>query len=64
MPSSSKALIQRLLQSADVEIDGTRPWDLKVHDERLYDRVVSYGTLGFGEAYMDGWWESEAIAVL
>jgi len=61
MPSSSKALIQRLLQSADVEIDGTRPWDLKVHDERLYDRVVSFGTLGFGEAYMDGWWESEAI---
>jgi len=61
MPASSKALIQDLLKSADVEIGGNRPWDLKVNDDRLYDRVVSYGTLGFGEAYMDGWWEAEAI---
>src|SRR6185437_553942 len=57
----SKALIQCLLKTADVEIDGSRPWDLQVHDERLYDRVMSFGTLGFGEAYMDGWWDSERI---
>jgi len=61
MPANSKALIQDLLQRADIEIDGSRPWDLKVHDERVYDRVLSHGTLGFGEAYMDGWWEAEAI---
>ncbi|HTJ56124.1 MAG TPA: cyclopropane fatty acyl phospholipid synthase [Devosiaceae bacterium] len=61
MSAKSKAFIADLLKLADVEIDGTRPWDLRVNDDRLYDRVMSYGTLGFGEAYMDGWWEAEAI---
>ena len=61
MPTKSKALIATLLETADVEIGGSRPWDLQVHDERLYDRIVSYGTLGFGEAYMDGWWDAQAI---
>ena len=61
MPATSKALIKDLLQRADVEIGGSRPWDLQVLDERVYDRVLSYGTLGFGEAYMDGWWEAETV---
>ena len=61
MPRNSKAFIQDLLTSADIEINGSRPWDLTVSDDRLYDRVLSYGTLGFGEAYMDGWWDSPAV---
>jgi cyclopropane-fatty-acyl-phospholipid synthase len=60
MSARSKTIIIDLLNHADVEIGGTRPWDLQVHDERFYDRVMSYGTLGFGEAYMDGWWDAEA----
>ncbi len=42
-------------------VDGDEPWDLQVHDERLYRRVLGGGTLAFGEAYMDGWWDCEAI---
>src|SRR5487761_2102693 len=61
MPATSKALIKDLLQRADVEIGGSRPWVLEVLVERVYDRVLSYGTLGFGEAYMDGWWEAETV---
>jgi cyclopropane-fatty-acyl-phospholipid synthase len=61
MPATAKATIQSLLNSADIEVGGSRPWDIRVNDDRLYDRVLSYGTLGFGEAYMDGWWEAEAI---
>ena len=61
MSAKSKTVIVELLKHADVEVNGGRPWDLQVHDERLYDRVMSYGTLGFGEAYMDGWWDAEAI---
>ena len=61
MFAKSKSLIVDLLKHADVEVGGSRPWDLQVHDERLYERVISYGTLGFGEAYMDGWWDAGAI---
>lgn len=58
----SREFIEKLLAGADVKINGERPWDIRVHDERLYDRVIAKGTLGFGEAYMDGWWDAEDIA--
>lgn len=47
----------RLLAKAGVTLDGTDPWDLEVHDERLFSRVFRMGSLGLGEAYMDGWWD-------
>ncbi|MDO8512359.1 MAG: cyclopropane fatty acyl phospholipid synthase [bacterium] len=56
-----KGFVAELLASVDVKIDGDRPWDIRVHDERLYRRVASSGNLGLGEAYMDGWWDCEAI---
>jgi cyclopropane-fatty-acyl-phospholipid synthase len=59
--SSSRALIEALLREADVRIAGGRPWDLVVHDERVFDRVLAQGSLGFGESYMDGWWDSGAL---
>lgn len=61
MPSSWQRLTERLLGSTDIRIDGDRPWDVRVHDDRLYRRVLSSGTLGLGEAYMDGWWDCDAI---
>jgi len=45
--------IEGLLKKADVTIGGNRPQDITVHDERFYNRVIRYGTLGLGEAYMD-----------
>ena len=45
----------------DIRIDGDRPWDVRVHDERLYQRVLAHGTLGLGEAYMDGWWSCASL---
>lgn len=45
-----------LLAEANVEIDGDRPWDIQVHDERVFRRALAEGNLGLGEAYMDGWW--------
>jgi cyclopropane-fatty-acyl-phospholipid synthase len=50
-----------LLGRADVTIDGDRRWDIRVHDERLFARVIAQGTLGAGEAYMDGWWDCEQL---
>jgi cyclopropane-fatty-acyl-phospholipid synthase len=52
---------EELLALADVRVDGARPWDLRVHDERLYARVLAEGSLGLGESYMDGWWDCDAL---
>lgn len=51
----------RYLASSDVSINGDQPWDIQVHDRRLYRRVFLYGTLGLGEAYMDGWWDCQRL---
>jgi cyclopropane-fatty-acyl-phospholipid synthase len=53
--------VQELLAPADVIVDGDRPWDIRVHDERLFARVLAEGTLGVGESYMDGWWDCEQL---
>jgi len=53
--------IEKLLDRVDVEIDGDRPWDIQVRDERFYGRVLASGSLGLGEAYMDGWWDCERL---
>ncbi|MEO8974655.1 MAG: cyclopropane fatty acyl phospholipid synthase [Casimicrobiaceae bacterium] len=53
--------VERLLACADIRIDGDRPWDMQVHDERLYARLMSCGSLGLGESYMDGWWDAASL---
>ncbi len=50
-----------LLSLADVEIGGERPWDLQVHNEKFYQRVLAEGSLGLGESYMDGWWDCDRL---
>ncbi|HSH09218.1 MAG TPA: cyclopropane fatty acyl phospholipid synthase, partial [Oceanipulchritudo sp.] len=54
-------VIQKLLERADIQVNGDRPWDLQVNDERFWKRVLLYGNIGLGEAYMDGWWDCRAI---
>src|SRR3990167_6707496 len=61
MSSSAQQIIQTLLDPADIRLNGSRPWDLQIHDERTYARTLGFGSLGFGESYMDGWWDCEAI---
>jgi len=53
--------VAELLAVADVRAGGDRPWDIRVHDERLWARVLAHGSLGLGESYMDGWWDSERL---
>ncbi len=48
---------EKILAGIDVSVGGNREWDIQVHDERLYKRVITQGSLGLGEAYMDGWWD-------
>jgi cyclopropane-fatty-acyl-phospholipid synthase len=58
---SQRCKVESILAAADIQIDGTRPWDLQVYDKRFYSRMLGEGTLGVGEAYMDGWWDCPAL---
>jgi cyclopropane-fatty-acyl-phospholipid synthase len=57
----SRAFAHDLLAQVDIHINGNRPWDIVVHNDEIYKRVMQEGSLGFGEAYMDGWWDCEAL---
>jgi len=56
-----KVLVEKLLNYAGIEINGKNPWDIQVHDERFYKRSITEVELGFGESYMDGWWDCEKL---
>ncbi|RYF28984.1 MAG: cyclopropane fatty acyl phospholipid synthase [Chloroflexi bacterium] len=51
--------VNELLKHADIEIGGSRPHDIQIHNNDLYARVLRDRELGLGESYMDGWWTSE-----
>ncbi len=57
-------IVQEILDPAAVVLNGGKPWDLRIKDERFYRRVLSDGSLGLGESYMDGWWECDDLAEL
>lgn len=61
--ASARIFVEELLKKADVTIGGSRPQDINVHDERFFNRAIRYGTLGMGEAYMDGWWDANELDV-
>ena len=55
------AVFRALTAEAGISINGNAPWDIQVFDERVYQLVLTKGSLGFGEAYMDGMWECEHL---
>ncbi len=54
-----KRRVRELLETADVRVNGDRPWDIQIHNENLYRCLLKKGSLGLGEAYMDCWWDAE-----
>ncbi|NTV06933.1 MAG: cyclopropane fatty acyl phospholipid synthase [Chlorobiaceae bacterium] len=53
--------VKRLLADAGIAVNGNNPWDISVHDNRFYRRILLDAHLGAGESYMDGWWDCPAL---
>ncbi len=51
----------KLFAMADVEVNGDRDWDIQVHNHKFYKCVLSKGSLGLGESYMQGFWDVAAL---
>ena len=60
-PSRARDVCTDLLASAGITVGGAKPWDVTIHDDRVWARVLRDGTLGAGEAYVEGWWDSRAL---
>ena len=56
-----ETFIRGLLCAAGIAVNGSNPWDIQVHRPELYARVLAEGSLGLGEAYMDGWWDCDRL---
>lgn len=60
-PHPAPLILQELLEGCGVRFNGDDPWDIQVRDPETYQRILNKGSLGFGEAYMDGLWECERL---
>jgi len=56
-----KRTVSKLFESVDIEVNGSRSFDIQVHNDLFYSRVLSGGSLALGECYMDGWWDCKAL---
>jgi cyclopropane-fatty-acyl-phospholipid synthase len=57
----AERIVRRAFDDAGVEIDGTRPHDVRVHDPSFYARLARNPAFQLGETYLDGLWDCDAI---
>lgn len=55
------AWFAHLLARADIQLGGHRPWDMRLLDASVPERVLGQGTVGLGESYMDGHWVADRL---
>jgi cyclopropane-fatty-acyl-phospholipid synthase len=61
--ADAESIVRELFGLAGIEIGGHAPGDIRVSDNRFYERVLRDASIGFGEAYMEEWWETDALDV-
>ncbi len=53
--------VAELIATADIRVNGTRPWDMQLHTDGVLERALARGNLGLGETYMEGAWDVEKL---
>ncbi len=53
--------IERRLAAAGVRLNGPEPEGITVYDPAFFRQIAFRGTIGFGESYMEGGWDSRAL---
>ena len=61
---SAETFFHDLLAPAGITINGAQPWDIQVRQRGTYERLLRDGSVGFGEAFMDGMLDCERIDLL
>lgn len=60
-PPAPPPALRHLAEQAGIRFNGSKPWDIQVHDSAVYSRILAEGSLGFGESYMQGLWNCDAL---
>lgn len=50
-----------LLARARIAINGGNPWDIKINNPAVMERIVKEGMLGLGDSYVEGMWDCNAL---
>ncbi len=61
VPNRLRNTVAHLFETCGIDIDGPAATDIQVLNRGFYSRVLANGSLGLGEAYMDGWWEARDL---
>ena len=61
---SARDQVDALLKGTGVVLDGPNPWDPQIKNPKVFNQILTQGTLGAGESYVDGWWEVENLTEL
>ena len=59
--NNSEKFIKEIAAKIGVTINGKGKADIQIKNDKFYSRILAGGSLAFGESYMDGWWDCEAI---
>ena len=61
MTKNLEKTAQKILGFAGIKINGNSPEDILVHNPKTYERILTEGSLGLAESYMDGDWDSQRL---
>lgn len=59
--SGTHRWLAQLLEAADIQVNGGRPWDIQLHRKGVLERAYAEGNLGLGESYAEGAWDCDAL---
>ncbi len=60
-PPAPPRLLVELLEGTGVQFNGNNACDIQVRDAETYHQILTRGSLGFGEAYMNGYWDCQQL---
>jgi len=61
MGDASRKIMEEMLDLAGIRVDGSNPWDMRVHQPELFDQVAAGGSMALGNAYVKGAWDCPAL---
>lgn len=57
----SKSALKDILGQVGVTVNGTKPYDIHVHNPELYKKMMVEPSIAAGEGYMKRWWDCEKL---
>lgn len=57
MMKNREKFVQEIFALADITLNGSKPWDIKVNNDQFYHRLLTNTVLSLGETYVEGLWD-------